>query len=558
MGKFHAVKTVSVVLAIVVAFRISGAVASSSEPHRSPYQADVALTKIYEVARSPGSGQEVELVPTVRIQGRVHGVGFVDARFDVRRNKTWASSMRSGGRERTDTLRPVLLQGRLAAGGAWKRSGKRIFPTAASIIGRQLKVTFPGRAKGSLATRQRVYTITMSLDGALIVKAHVSSIPRSVGRRGACGAAVGSGSQATVVEGGTAAEVRAQAAEGQGEVVPPLSSNDEAPSSTLQRVITISTDADQEWYQRYGEQSNAIIASYINTAEAIYNRQLGIRFRLVKQHVYADGSPYLSSDAGDLLTTFVRNPDNGTNLGEKAATFQDDIDLKHLFTGKDIDGSIIGIAYIGVVCAVPTLSYGVTQAYMEVANPAIFAHEVGHNFGASHDTSDRTGLMYPSISIPPADRFSDTSLGEITTHLSKYGSCISLEQMAPRPDATPGPDPVPTEAPPTAGSITIRKDRIGGASQPIVRISGKLLSGASQPMPTVGVRLMVSGEKVADGVTAADGSFEFYIRLNLPKGRQVYVYVETEGGEVFSNFLWMSSTAGRTNSSGRRGSRGRR
>jgi hypothetical protein len=123
-----------------------------------------------------------------------------------------------------------------------------------------------------------------------------------------------------------------------------------------------------------------------------------------------------------LLTAFTRNVENVANLGSNPATFHQDVDLKHLFTGKDIDGSVIGIAYIGVLCAVPSLSFGVTQSYVEAANAGIFAHEIGHNFGSTHDSSTRDGLMYPSISIPPAQRFSDVSLGEITSHLSKYGS----------------------------------------------------------------------------------------------------------------------------------------
>jgi hypothetical protein len=519
----------------------------------------MALSQVYEVARTESSSKELEVVPTVKVQGRIRGLGFLDARFSVRRNKTWRAMVRKQGREVVDPLNPVLLQGRLAVGGAYKQAGRRILPSAAAIIGKELRLTFPGRATGSKASRQRVYTIKMTLDGTLVVKARVSSIPRSVGRRGACGAEVGSGSVAMSLREGASREDSSQDVHEDSEVIAPLSDNAEGADTALSRVITISTDADQEWYQKYGEQSNAVIASLINTAEAVYNRQLGLRFRIVKQHVYSDNSPFTSSNAGDLLTTFTRNPDNPINLSNDPNTFQESVDLKHLFTGKDIDGSIIGIAYIGVVCAVPSLSYGVTQNYMEAANAGIFAHELGHNFGASHDSSTRDGLMYPSISIPPANKFSETSLGEINSHLSKYGTCISLEQMLPRPDETPGPAPDPTAFPPSStASIEIRRDRVGDPRNPVVRISGRALSTTSQPIAGVGIRLMVSGETVGSAVTSADGAFKFYIRLDLPKGRQVYVYAETEGGEVFSNFLWMSKTRPITQSRSQRSSRARR
>lgn len=515
---------------------------ASRTDNPNPYRADFKLQRVYEVASGKGGIAEVEAVPTVRLEGQVRGVGFVDARFNVRRNKTWAASMKRHGRESRDEINPVLLQGALAAGGAWRRSGERIFPTAASIIGKELQVSFPGRAKGSRRTWQRVYTIKMTLDGSIVVRARVSSIPKSAARRGACGAAANGVSLSESV----VPQMHAHEAgiEADSEVISPIGSNETPQGTSLTRVVTISTDADPEWYQKYGDQSNAVIASLINAAEAIYNRQLGLRFRIVKQHVYTDTSPYVTGDAGMLLSAFTRNGENATNLGLDPASFHQDVDLKHLFTGKDLDGSIIGIAYIGVLCAVPSLSFGITQSYMEAANAGIFAHELGHNFGAGHDASTREGLMFPSISIPSAQKFSDASLAEVTSHLSKYGSCISLEQMAPRPDIVPGADPnYPTQPPLSSASLTIKRARVGDRNDPIIRLSGSLLSQTGSPISAVGISLLVAGEKVGNTVTTADGSFEFFVRMVLPRGRKVYVYVETEGGEVFSNFLWLGRTA---------------
>jgi len=507
-------------------------------PDLSPYRSNFELSQVYEVAAQKGSASELEIVPTVKLQGRVRGVGFVDARYNVRRNKTWTSSMRRSGRETSDEIAPVLLQGKLASGGAWQSTGNRIYPSAASIIGKELKVSFPGRAKGSRKTWQRVYTIRMTLDGSIVVRAKVSSIPKSAARRGACGAAADSVPLSESV-------VSAQGAGEESEIVPPIVGEETPIPKELARVVTISTDADPEWYQKYGDQSNAVIASLINATEAIYNRQLGLRFRIVKQHVYTDSSPYTTTDSGMLLTAFTRNVENVANLGSNPATFHQDVDLKHLFTGKDIDGSVIGIAYIGVLCAVPSLSFGVTQSYMEAANAGIFAHELGHNFGAIHDSSDREGLMYPSISIPPAQKFSDVSLGEITSHLSKYGSCISLEEMSPRADGTPGGGPN-IQLPPALSSATlsIKRSRAGDRYDPLVRLSGSLISQSGSPISSVGINLLVSDEKVGKAVSDSAGNFEFFVRMQIPKDKRVYVYVETEGGEIFSNFIWLSRTVG--------------
>jgi hypothetical protein len=520
-----------VVLTLVTLFTTTVSSAANSTP-RTPYRADFALSRVYEAAEKRSSTKEIETLPTVKLQGRVRGIGFVDARFSIRRNKTWASSIRKHGREQRDLAEPVLLQGRLAVGGSWRQSGRRILPAAASIIGDELKVVFPGRAKG---TRQRIYTITMKLDGSIVVQARVSSIPRSVGRRGACAAETGVGSLAAHTH--TDDEHHAE------DVIAPMMGQQDDGGTELSRVITISTDADPEWYLKYGDQSNAVIASIINTAEAVYHRQLGLRFRVVKQHVYADTSPYNSTNSSRLLWDFSRNPENAINLGTEISSFHQDVDLKHLFTGKDIDGSVIGIAYIGVVCALPSLSYGITQSYMDVANPAIFAHELGHNFGAMHDASTREGLMYPAISVPPAQGFSEQSLLEMNRHLSKYGTCISLEPLAPRPDQTPTVNPItPAEPTPAATILTLKRERVKTSREGVIKLSGSLTSSWLEPIGSVGIRLMVEDQEIGRAVTQANGRFVFFVRLALPKGKKVSVSVKTEGGDLASNELELSRT----------------
>jgi len=512
----------------------------------SPYSSAITLTRVYETARSKSSSKEIEHVAPVSIQGRVRNIGFVDARFTIRRNKTWQANVRRNGSEKSDQLEPVLLQGRIAVGGAWMRNGQRILPTAASIIGDELKVTFPGRATGSKHSRQRIYTITMKLDGSIVVKARVSSVPKSIGRRGACGAATGIGSLAA----------QAHGEEGHNDVVAPLTANAETTPTELARVVTISTDADQEWYQRYGDQSNAVIASIINSAEAIFHRDLGLRLRIIQQHVYADASPYTTTDPSKLLSLFALNIENPTNLSADPASFHQEVDLKHLFTGKDLDSSVIGIAYIGAVCALPSLSYGITQSYMDIVNPAIFAHELGHNFGAMHDTSSREGLMYPAISIPPAQGFSPVSLAEMNRHLSKYGSCISLEEMQPLPYEPPAPEDGSPHTP--AAVLTLTQVRMREAGENVIRLSGSLTTITETPIEAVGIRLLVAGQEIGRAVTKANGRFKFFVKLVLPAGRRVPVQVRVEGSDTSSAELLLAgtSTLGSTRTS-RRNTRAR-
>lgn len=504
--------------------------ASASAEATGPYRAQLSLQGIEGALRPSRPVPEREAIAPVRIKGKVFTAGNLFVHLGTRRNKTWSSSITRNGVTLEDNSAPVLLQGRVSLGGGLKVRGRRVMPSAAYIVGDTLKVSFPGRAKGSRASRQRIYTITMKLDGSLVIDSKVSSIPRSALRKKGCAASAAS-SAAALSEAGAGAVVR------------PLGDGDSGSTETA-RVVTISTDADPEWYALYGAASNSHIAGLLYTAEGIYARQLGIRFRLVKQHAYADASPYTTTDPLRLLKSFVANPANPTNLSDSAGTFNQDVDLKHLFSGKDVDGTVIGIAYIGVVCSSPSLAYGITSHYADAADYAILAHEVGHNFGANHDSVNRGSLMYPSISVPAATAFSDDSLSEVNSHIGRYGSCLSVEQVTPRPDVTPGfPTPPPNNVPDiSTATIKIAKGRVGNPRSPVVRIRGSIISAAGVPIPGVPIRLFAAGEAVGEAVTEANGEFRFFVRLVLPKDRQIYLWAETFDGYNFSNFIWLGTT----------------
>jgi len=154
-------------------------------------------------------------------------------------------------------------------------------------------------------------------------------------------------------------------------------------------------DADFEYYSEFNSFSltQARMEAVVNTVNVQYKDEVGIIHRIAEIIIRtSDGSdPYTSTDSGDLLVEF-RDwwNDNVTSLRSHA----------HLFTGKNLDGGTIGLAYVGVVCS-DNFAYGLSEANFSSNFSTItdlVAHELGHNWDANHcSCSDPPYTMNPFI-----------------------------------------------------------------------------------------------------------------------------------------------------------------
>lgn len=180
------------------------------------------------------------------------------------------------------------------------------------------------------------------------------------------------------------------------------------------------------------DQDDAVLEmlTEMNIVDGIFSGQLGLEISVISTDVFDDHSaiPESMTDAEDMVyqyRTFVRN--ETTNPG-----------ISHLFTGKDLNGGTIGIAFVGAVCG--SSAVGLTQRY-NTRTALVAAHEIGHNMGAPHDGDSRfacgsasnTFLMNPSIN--GSNQFSDCSLSVMTPFLNR--SCILDNEIAPTIDSSP-------------------------------------------------------------------------------------------------------------------------
>jgi hypothetical protein len=171
------------------------------------------------------------------------------------------------------------------------------------------------------------------------------------------------------------------------DVVPPENQGGIAGANPNVR-CQIAFDADFEFYQLKGSSVNNTVADIemiMNQVGLIYQNQVAISY----------------AETGIIVRTSEPDPYGATNANTLLCQFQDfwnsDVlfitrDVAHLFTGKDLQGSTIGLAWIGAVCTNAgncnggSVAYGLSQSTdTNLTNRTqLTAHELGHNWNACH------------------------------------------------------------------------------------------------------------------------------------------------------------------------------
>lgn len=199
--------------------------------------------------------------------------------------------------------------------------------------------------------------------------------------------------------------------------------------------VELATEADYEYVTTLGSSENAAseILDILNQVEGVYQSELGLIFEVVFQHSWNTTSdPYSSTAASTILQEFT----NHWNSNFSSVNY----DMAHMWTGRNMDGSTVGIAWKGVSCA-KSYAYGVSQRVTgTLARSILTAHEMGHNFGADHVSSANPGQSdcgntIMNSSLGTGFSFCPFSQGQIGTHVSQNSSCLGQQQPVPAPTA---------------------------------------------------------------------------------------------------------------------------
>ena len=133
----------------------------------------------------------------------------------------------------------------------------------------------------------------------------------------------------------------------------------------------------------------AAITTRLNNVDGIFSQQLGVQITVsvVETHSTAADPFTDQTDPGLLLDELGLYRDSMATHRNRGLT--------HLFTGRDLAGTTVGIAYTNALCRT-LIGVGLSEGNGSAAfDSLVTAHEIGHNFGSPHD-----GLAGPCVSEP--------------------------------------------------------------------------------------------------------------------------------------------------------------
>jgi len=150
-------------------------------------------------------------------------------------------------------------------------------------------------------------------------------------------------------------------------------------------VCDIACDADPEFVAQNGGSSVNVhndITGVLNAVDAIYRTDAQIEYRIGTIVVRTGSGPYTTSDPSGLLQEFAFEWESTQSATPR--------DVAHLFTGRNLNGSTIGIARLSSICQT-SRAYGLSQSRYTSnfsRRVALTAHELGHNWSATHCNGD--------------------------------------------------------------------------------------------------------------------------------------------------------------------------
>ncbi len=198
------------------------------------------------------------------------------------------------------------------------------------------------------------------------------------------------------------------------------------------RICELAIETDYEYFVSQGSSVSACLAdieNIVNQSDAVFVRDTGITFQLTAVVIRSSiNDPYSGAGTAILQSEF-RNEWLANFSGVRR-------DIAHMFTGISLN-DFAGVSYVGTVCG-ENFGFSVARTFFSpemIRRVALTAHELGHDFNATHCSGTNCGVMNPSIPAPgPMGlSFQPNAIAAIQS-FAETRFCLSIE---PQPLALP-------------------------------------------------------------------------------------------------------------------------
>lgn len=297
----------------------------------------------------------------------------------------------------------------------------------------------------------------------------------------------------------------------------------------------LALEADYPLFQANGSNVTSTqndVLGVVNAFDLIYRNDVQIDFTVTQLVVDAAPDPYTSSVANTLLTQFQQRWTTTYAAVPR--------DIAHLMTGRNVgqaSNGTIGLAYVGSVCN-PSFGYGLSQTRFTAnfgLRVAVTAHELGHNFNASHcDGQAGCAIMCSGAGgcTGVVNTFSAYERAQITAFratapcLTAQATTPQIASIAPTSFLTVNPPQITVNG---SGFFGVNLATLGGV--PVTTGITVVSDTQLRFTPPVGVPL---GPQLLSVTNAAGTSNVALVVVNPANPCQVFVPSATYGGATLS------------------------